>query len=621
MRTVPRRFSLALLLAVAAAVAAPAVASADEGQIIVKYASGADAQDRADAREDAGVVRDQALPVPSTELVTPDAGTSVGQAVADLERSPDVAFAEPDQPRRAFDVYPDEARVDANGVGLNDVPFSRLWALHNTGQSIFGRTGFAGADIGAPAAWGVTTGSSTVKVAVVDSGVDTTHPDLFANLVSGYDYAYNDSDPTDYDGHGTHVAGIIAARGNNSIGVTGVTWQTSLMPVQALDATGEGTTSDIVSAYTYAAAHGARIVNASFGGSSFSQAEYNAIKAAPNVLFVAAAGNDGVNDDTTPSYPCAYNLANILCVAATDNTDHLASFSNVGRTSVDIAAPGVNIYSTYKCDGYAWMSGTSMAAPEVSGAAALVLAQFPTLTATQLRSKLLATTDPLPTADAAKIAGGRLDVAKAVGATVTPPPGQTTNAGDGGATGTSTVFAAPRVNEPAPPTPACPSAPVRAGSGTPDTTPPVVPVTPAPVTPSTPVPVVSAPDTAGPAGDRTAPTVSATLSGRGALRLLLAGRLRVSTTASERAALRVELRVDNRTAKKLHLTKGASTVTIATGSASLAQAGRTSVKVRVSAQAKRALAKLGSVKVSVRATATDAAGNGRTRSSTATITR
>jgi subtilisin family serine protease len=620
MHTVPRRFSIALLLAVAAAIAVPAAASAAEGQIIVKYASGADAQDRADVREDAGVVRDETLPLPSTELVTPEAGTSVADAVADLERSGDVAYAEPDQPRRAFDLYPDEAATPR---------FANLWGLHNTGQAIGSHVGTPGADIGAPAAWGVTTGSTSVKVAVVDSGVDRTHPDLFANLAPGYDYAYDDSDPTDYEGHGTHVAGIIAARGNNSIGVTGVAWQTSLIPVQALDATGEGTTSDIVSAYNFAVSKGARIVNASFGGQNFSQSEYNAIKAASNVLFVAAAGNDTANDDATPSYPCAYNLPNVLCVAATDNTDHLASFSNYGRTSVDIAAPGVNIYSTYKCDGYAWMSGTSMATPEVSGAAALVLAKFPTLTAAGLKTKLLANTDPLNATDAAKIAGGRLDVARALGVSSTPvtPPGSTTNAGEGSGSGApSMIFATPRVNEPAPPAPACPAPPVRTSTGgtTGDPTNPNPPTNPTPTTPnppSTPLPVVSTPETTAPAVDRTAPTVAASVSGRGALRALLAGKLRVATTASERASLRVELRVDARTAKKLHLTTRSSAVTIATGTASLTKAGRVSVKVRVSAKAKRALARLRSVKVSLRATATDAAGNGRTRAKTLTITR
>jgi subtilisin family serine protease len=618
MRTVPRRSSIALLAAVAAVFAAPSVAAAAEGDIIVKYATGADAQERAEARADADVTARGALPLAQTEVVAPEPGTTVAEAVADLERSPDVAYAEPDAPRRAFDLYPDEA--------LNDRRFGNLWALHNTGQQVGGVTGTAAADIGAPAAWGVTTGNASVKVAVVDSGVDRTHPDLFANLTPGYDYAYDDADPTDYAGHGTHVAGIIAARGNNGTGVTGVAWQTSLIPVQALDAEGEGSTSDIVAAYAYAAWKGARIVNASFGGSDYSQVEYNAIKAASNVLFVAAAGNDTANDDTTPSYPCAYNLPNILCVAATDNTDHLADFSNFGRTSVDIAAPGVHIYSTLRCDNYGWLSGTSMAAPEVSGAAALVLAKFPTLSATALRSKLISTADPLNATDAPKIAGGRLNVAKAVGATITTttPPPSTTHSGDGATTTPAMVFAAPRTDEPAPPAPTCPTAPVRTGSGTVDPTPvtPYNPPTPTnPSLPSTPTPTVDTPRTITPAVDRTAPTVAATLAGRGALRLLLAGKLRVTTTAGERASLRVDLRLDARAAKKLRLTTRSSAVTIATGTASVTKAGKATVRVRLTAKAKRALTRVRRAKVSVRATATDAAGNARTRSRTVTITR
>ena len=257
MRTVPPRFSLALLLAVVAAFAAPAAASAADGQIIVKYASGADAQDRADARDDAGVVARRGAPAAEHRARHAGARARASPTPSPTSSAPGTSpTPSPTTRGSAFDLYPDEARVDANGAPLNDQPFANLWALHNTGQAIQRRPGLAGADIGAPAAWGVTTGSSTVKVAVVDSGVDRTHPDLFANLAAGYDFVDDDSDPTDYDGHGTHVAGIIAARGNNGIGVTGVAWQTSLIPVESLDATGEGTTSDIVAAYGYAVATG-----------------------------------------------------------------------------------------------------------------------------------------------------------------------------------------------------------------------------------------------------------------------------------------------------------------------------------------------------------------------------
>jgi subtilisin family serine protease len=621
MRTVPRRSSILLLAAVVAALAAPAAASADPGQIIVKYAAGADAQDRADARADADVVRNEALALPATELVTPTAGTSVAAAVADLEASPDVAYAEPDQPRRAFDRYPDEALVDEQANPLNDQPFANLWALHNTGQAIGDEPGgTAGADIGAPAAWSVTTGSKDITVAIVDSGVDRSHRDLFANLVPGYDFAYDDADPTDYEGHGTHVAGIIGARGNNGTGVTGVAWDASLMPLQALDAEGAGYASDIAGAYTYAASHGARIVNASLGGSSRSQAEYDAIRNAPNVLFVVAAGNDDRNNDTRPTYPCAYDLPNILCVAATDNTDHLASFSNVGRSTVDIAAPGVDIYSTLRCDAYGWMSGTSMATPEVSGAAALVLAAHPTSTVAELRSRLISTADRLPGGDATRINGGnggRLDVATAVGLGLTSATGATTNAGD--VTVGGTTYAAPRSNEPAPPAPACPAAPVRTstgtGSGTTTPTTPVTPVTTAPATGTTTTVPVARVTT--PAADRTAPTVAAALTARGALRSLLAGKLRVTATASERATVAIALRVDARTARKLHL----SSRMIATGTGTLTASGARKVTVKASAKARRALRRVRRLKVAVSARATDVAGNGRTHSRSLTLTR
>jgi len=622
MKLLARRFPLAVLVtcgAAFAALAAPAVAPAAEGQIIVQYEPGTDAGERAAARSDADVVADESLALRATELVTPDPRTSVSDAVADLEDAPGVAYAEPDQPRRAFDLYPDEARR------ANDQPFSWLWGLHNTGQLI-DVNGTSGADIGAPAAWALTTGSPDVTVAVVDTGVDRTHPDLFANLVPGWDFAYGDSDPTDYDGHGTHVAGTIAARGNNGRGVVGVAWQTSLMPVQALDANGDGSVSDIVNAYAFAAARGARVVNASLGGGTYSAAEYQAIKAAKNVLFVVAAGNSGADTDVRGSYPCAYDLPNVLCVAATDNTDHLAAFSNYGARNVDIAAPGVHIYSTVggpgRCGSYTWMSGTSMATPEVSGAAALVLAAHRDLTPVQVRKLLIDTADALPdAADRAKInagAGGRLDVASAL-QSLDPAP---TATGSAPATATGAAYAAPRVDEPVPPASSCPGAPavaaaplMEAPAQTPAPSAPAAPVA-APgagVTPSQP-----APPAAG-AADTVAPALTLGASGRIALRAVLARGLRVRATCSERCTLRAELTVDARTAKRLKLSR--RTVRVGTGTATGSPSAARSILVRFTARARRALRGAGSIRTTVRVTATDAAGNRRTSTRRLTLGR
>src|SRR4051795_4044224 len=415
MRTVPRRSTLALIAAVVAALAAPSVAAADEGQIIVKYAAGADAQERADARADADVVAAAALPLAGTQVVAPEPGTSVAEAVADLERSPDVAYAEPDQPRTAT-------------AAPDDADFAWQWSLQNTG-SIFNRrsirpsyTGTAGDDIDVLAAWDQGLTESDVTVGVVDSGVDLAHPDLKANLLSsGHDYVDGDNTPSDQNGHGTHVAGIIGAVGNNGIGVAGVAWKASILPVRVLNASGSGSVSTVVNGYNYAAGHGAKIVNVSLGGDAPSQTEYDALRNASNTLFVVAAGNDGVNVDTTDSYPCAYDLPNVLCVAATGADDQLASFSDYGATSVDLAAPGVDILSTYPTAlspdpsfPYKWLSGTSMATPEVAGAAALVLDQDPTLTPWQLREKLTSSAEKVPALEGKVASGGRLDVAAAL---------------------------------------------------------------------------------------------------------------------------------------------------------------------------------------------------------------
>ena len=280
-------------------------------------------------------------------------GMTVEQAMDMYRNNPNVEYAEPN--------YIYHASADAN-----DTSFDELWGLHNTGQTVNGTSGTIGADIDAKAAWDTTTGSTTVIIAVIDSGVKWNHEDLTGNIwsnpgevengfdtdtngytddIMGWDFVDNDNDPMDYNGHGTHVAGTIAAVGNNGTGVTGVCWTTTIMPLRGLDANGSGFTSDLISAIEYANANGAHVINNSWGGSSYSQATKDAIDASSAVV-VCAAGNDNNNNDATPSYPASYTSTNIISVAATDQDDLRASFSNYGASSVDVGAPGTNIYST-----------------------------------------------------------------------------------------------------------------------------------------------------------------------------------------------------------------------------------------------------------------------------------
>ncbi|MBU0988466.1 MAG: S8 family serine peptidase [Proteobacteria bacterium] len=278
---------------------------------------------------------------------------TVAKALEIYRNDPDVEYAEPNYYRRTTAVP-------------NDTYFDRLWGLHNTGQNVNGTSGTADADIDAPEAWDINTGSSSVVVAVIGSGVDYNHPELSGNIwtntgetdnnnsdddsngyiddVRGWDFVDGDNDPVDPNGHDTYVAGIIAALGNNAAGVAGVGWATKIMVLRFINALGEGTVSDEISAIQYANAKGAHVINLSFGSAGYSQAEKDAIDASSAVV-VCAAGNDGTDNDASPNYPASYTSANIIAVTATDQDDNLASFSNFGATSVDVAAPGTNIYS------------------------------------------------------------------------------------------------------------------------------------------------------------------------------------------------------------------------------------------------------------------------------------
>ncbi len=265
-------------------------------------------------------------------VLLPD-GMSVEDGIKQYKQNPDVLYAEPNY------IY------HASATTPNDPEYGELWGLEK---------------IQAPAAWDITTGSEDVIIAVVDSGVDYNHPDLRANMWRkngngeyGYDFVELDDDPQDLNGHGTHVAGTIAAAGNNGEGIAGVMWNARIMAVRALDRNGQGYLSDIAEAVAYAANNGAQIINMSLGGPGNSEILREAIEKAGeqnNVLVIAAAGNESNNNDISPSYPASYDLPNIIAVAATDRDDKLAPFSNYGATTVDVAAPGVGILSTYPHD-------------------------------------------------------------------------------------------------------------------------------------------------------------------------------------------------------------------------------------------------------------------------------
>ncbi len=322
----------------------------------------------------------------------------------------------------------------------NDPSFGQLWGMNNTGQS----SGLIDADIDAPEAWDLSTGSKSVVVAIIDTGIDYNHPDLAANMwrnsgeipgngvdddgngfvddYYGWDFVNGDSDPLDDHGHGTHTAGTVGAVGNNGVGLTGVNWNVSLMALKILAANGSGPISAGVSAINYVSMMKLRGINLvasnnSYGASGYVASEYNAIagNAAAGVLFAASAGNSSYNNDgSLASYPASYKLDNILSVASTNRNDVRSSFSNYGPNSVHLAAPGESIWSTYKGGTYASLSGTSMAGPHVAGVIALAAAYRPQATPAQIRTAILSSVDPLAGLSGVVITGGRLNARKAL---------------------------------------------------------------------------------------------------------------------------------------------------------------------------------------------------------------
>jgi len=403
-------------------------------EILVKFKSGVtqDAIDRLTAERN-DRVEDRIENIEGWEAIDDFDNADAATLVKEYQQLPEVEYAEPN-----YEINLDEAEAGSLVPILpHDPQFTDQWALSNSGQ----RGGKKGADISATLAWAKTTGSEDVVVAVLDTGVDYNHEDLTENMwrrpekMEPYhdtelgtiddEFGYNaidGSDPMDDNGHGTHCAGIIGAEGENNLGIAGVNWKVQIMPLKFMNAGGSGSTKDAIEAINYVidrkrAGVNVRIISASWGSTQKSRALGEVIRKAyeNDILFVAAAGNSSVDNDRNPHYPSSYDSPNVVSVAALDRHDALASFSNYGAKSVAIAAPGVDILSTWLGNAYEEKSGTSMATPVVSGVAALILAEHPQMSVDDLKKKLLASTDPIAALKGKTITAGRINAAKALG--------------------------------------------------------------------------------------------------------------------------------------------------------------------------------------------------------------
>ena len=402
-----------------------------EQELLVRFKSGT-AKEKTKAAHDkinAKLIREFRIPSGLHKVKIPK-GLSLEKAMRHYQADPDVKYVEPNYRYQALTIP-------------NDASFSSLWGMHNTGQT----GGTADADINAPEAWDLTTGSSQVVVAVIDTGVDYNHPDLAANIwtnpgevpgngidddsngyiddVHGINAITGTGNPLDDNNHGTHCSGTIAGAGNNAAGVAGVNWTAKIIGCKFLDSGGSGYSDDAVECLNYLYTLKTRPDNPvdivlssnSWGGGGYSQALYDAIDAnrEAGILFVAAAGNSSADTDTYTNYPSGYFLPNLIAVAATDHTDALASFSNYGRRTVHVGAPGVNVLSTTIGNTYATYSGTSMATPHVSGLAALLKAQSPTRDWKTIKNLILAGGQDKAAVSGKTITGKRIRAADAGG--------------------------------------------------------------------------------------------------------------------------------------------------------------------------------------------------------------
>jgi subtilisin family serine protease len=428
------RRSIPAALAVLALGLAPAAAAQEDdrrfvpGELVVRFGQGVDRAEQAAIGGELGATISERHLLARTALLRLQPNNGVREATRDLERRPAIRFAEPNY------------LFEPDGVPDDPLIFEQA-GLHDTGQT-FGDLdsvppSFAGtydADIDAPEAWDITTGSPEVTIGIADTGVDYTHPDLAPNIVQGYDFGANDTNPfPEGSDHGTHVAGIAGAIGGNDIGGAGVSWRSRLMPLKVSAPDGSINAFDLSFAILYARDSGVEVVNVSLGGPDGPRVMRDAIDASPGTLFVVSAGNDGedVDDPLVNSlpppveqdFPCEHPAPNIICVAATNHSDELATnYSNWGASSVDLAAPGSAILSTTLAGStsysgpFTFKSGTSMSTPMVSGAAALIFGLYPGVSVAEVKNTILGSVDVLPSLVGKTVTGGRLNVNHALGA-------------------------------------------------------------------------------------------------------------------------------------------------------------------------------------------------------------